>query len=316
MRRRVKNLMTLVSLVSLAILVPCRPTEEDRFNLIQGEPSVHSLPFSEGSSAPQILESSSPLTFDAIDSALFDSISPTSPNVLSDASIFAQVAPKTICPGKNRYVFCCGAAGCYYTTTCGPDEILCCCTVDPGSPTGDYYDCDPAYPGSQDSLIEPGIEPNSLAEFFAFNDPNSNLVPDDASESFPDDIAESSFWCQFVLLLVKFDSGYIDIDAEEVLLLHWMYPNGSSIRIPAPGSGLNGWFQHLLFKLMVLTYRSTSCVACLEWNGSDEHGRIFLNKRTNLFNRPTLHKPFWSCRLDRGGWLYWPVRRGRDRMVL
>ena len=227
MRRRVKNLLTLVSLFSLASLVPCRPTEEeDRFDLIQGESSVNSLPFSDGSLKPQLPDPGSPLSFDAIDSAFFNSISPTSPNILSDSSVFAQVAPKTICPGKNRYPFCCGSAGCFYTTACETFESLCCCTVDPNMSSDNYYDCELANPGSEDALIEPGIQPNSFAEFFAYNDPNANLVLDDTSESFPNDISESSFWCQlscyWFLNLLRLRLHSIDVD--EILLQRCLQP--------------------------------------------------------------------------------------------
>lgn len=153
---RLSALVVLVSVVSLASVVTCRPTDTDSFDFI-------SWPGDESVGKPlQLAEagfgSTNPLPFDEpFNVALppdgnFDSNS-LIPPLFDDASLTSpstpfpfDIAEGTLCPGENRYASCCKGDRCVVTYPCDRDEVLKCCTVDPDDVNRTPREC--TVPGS------------------------------------------------------------------------------------------------------------------------------------------------------------------------
>lgn len=194
-------LLILVSVVSLASLVTCRPAEQDSFDLINEEFSDFPLSPNDESieNSPQFselgfgsTESLLPTSFsgpvntafslggdldpDSPQSALFDSS--------SSSSFPFQIADGRLCPGENRFAFCCKGEKCTKTAKCFSDEELNCCTVDLGANDDKTpYNCQPP---SSPPLQGLQIIPESPSGFFSEfpSDPDSDFLGDFSSELF------------------------------------------------------------------------------------------------------------------------------------
>lgn len=167
MPQRLSDLITLVSVISLASLVTCRPTEEVKYDLIQGE-SIPDFAIPDGSLPFQTPESDSEIIFGTAESAVLGNLPSSSPSTLSDFSSFRVAAIDSICPGENRFAFCCGSVSCTFTISCADGESLNCCTVNNGPPeTGKYDECSEAY------LLPPGF-----GGFQSKNDVSDNVITD------------------------------------------------------------------------------------------------------------------------------------------
>ena len=139
------NLVTLVSIVSLASRVNSRPTEGETFNVFQRQISSES--FFLGSSEPQIFPGSDPILAGENQLAFLNGLPDTSSFTTSPGSSSFLIADGTLCPGENRSAFCCGSSGCSQSSVCGLGETLNCCTIDPSTAWG-YRDCAPVQPAS------------------------------------------------------------------------------------------------------------------------------------------------------------------------
>lgn len=206
---QVSDLVLLLSAVSLASLASCRPAEKESFDLLQEEEKLslldyHLLSSNEASEEPSEL---SPSVFGSIDpllapslsgpisttSALDTNLDPNSSPNLYSSPFPSQIADGTLCPGANRYAFCCKGEKCVRTAECYTDEDLNCCTVDPGN--GDDktpYDCEP--PPASSSRNMQNI-PDSSSMFFSQlpNDLDSGVSEDflgDVSDNFPNDVPQ------------------------------------------------------------------------------------------------------------------------------
>lgn len=170
MLQLLSSLTTVVLLASLVSLASCRPTEEESFSLIKGESLSNSDSFSDVSLPDYMLELGSAITFGSADSTVINSLISSSSNSLSDASSFwtAAAAMDSICPGNNRFAYCCNHFGCTFTSTCADGEALQCCTGDGGLEGRSYSDCGEAY-----------ALPNAGFELFQFEtDVSGNLKND------------------------------------------------------------------------------------------------------------------------------------------
>lgn len=177
-----------VSVLSLASLVICRPTDENSFDLI-GE--AKNLPLLDLPLSPSDESMEEPLQ---LPESAFSSTEPLLPTSFSGpvSTAFAlnsdldpisppfafQIADGTLCPEENRYAFCCKGEQCVKTAKCYTDEDLNCCTVDPGDNADKTpYNCQPP---SAPSLQSSQNIPQPFSVFFSelSNDFDSDLVKD------------------------------------------------------------------------------------------------------------------------------------------
>lgn len=149
-----------LSLASFASLVSCRPTEGgDSFSLIEAE---HPLPESvsfQDIYIPTYYNFGGPSTststyVDSVESTVINHLVPplSLSDTVSESSSFwtetATAAIDSICPGRNRFAYCCDAFGCNPSLTCDNGAMLQCCTREEGDlPEGSssYSDCGEAY---------------------------------------------------------------------------------------------------------------------------------------------------------------------------
>lgn len=158
---QILNLVLLLSAVSLASFATCHPAETDNFDVIQRaeNPPLLDFPLLSSKEAAEEFPELSQSGFGNTDPLLLTSLSgpPASttfalenefdPTWLSDpdsSPLSLQIADGKICPGDNRYAFCCKGEKCILTAECYSDEDLNCCTVDPGNNDDkNPYDCQP-----------------------------------------------------------------------------------------------------------------------------------------------------------------------------
>ena len=165
---QISNLILLLSAISLAFLGSCRPAENERFDFIQeGGLSLLDFPLLSSNEALEeslepsqsVLGSTDPLFATSLSGpvsttfTLDISLNPnSSPNFYS-SPVSSQIADGTLCPGANRYAFCCKGEKCVRTAECYSDEDLNCCTVDPGNDEDKTpYDCQPPSASSSQDM--------------------------------------------------------------------------------------------------------------------------------------------------------------------
>lgn len=192
-----------VSIVSLASLVICRPTDQNSFDLREEEKNFLTPPDLSLSPSDEATEESLPLPESVVGST--EPLLPTSfSGPLSTAFVLDsdldpisppftfQIADWTLCQEENRYAFCCKGEQCVKTAKCYSDEDLNCCTVNPGDNADKTpYNCQPP---SAPSLQSSQNIPQSFSTFFSElpNDFDSHLVEDFFS-SLPGDSPVDTF---------------------------------------------------------------------------------------------------------------------------
>lgn len=190
---QLSTLAMFVSVVSLFSSVTSRPAGKDRFNLIQDGEYLPLPDFSLSLNDDKFMEEPLPLpesSFESTEPLLPSSFSgaintaftfgsdldPDSPSYtlfdfsstsFSSSPFPFQIADATLCPGENRYAFCCKGEKCVKTAKCYTDEDLNCCTEDPGKNDDKTpYDCQPpSSPAPQGLQILPG-SPSELDSSF------------------------------------------------------------------------------------------------------------------------------------------------------
>lgn len=168
---QISSLVFFLSIVSLASVATCRPTAKDGVDLVQEEKNLPSSDFLLSPNGELIEEPPQPLEsgFGSIESPLLppidtafsfnsDLVGPVSPpftlfDSSSSSSFPSQIADDTLCRGENRHAFCCRPGKCVQTYRCYGEEVLNCCTVDPGDKDGENpYGCQPVSSTSPQGL--------------------------------------------------------------------------------------------------------------------------------------------------------------------
>ena len=240
-----------VSVVCLDSLVTCRPADTVGFDLVQEDENpplsdfLLSLNDEFMEEPPQLPESSfgstEPLLLTSFSgpintaSSLDSDFDPTSPpdDVFDPSSFFSssfsssspfsfQIADETLCPGENRFAFCCKGEKCVKTAKCYTDEDLNCCIVDPGEKDDKTpYNCQPpSSPSLQGLQIIPEFPSDFVSEFPSDfdSDLRSDLASDVFSE-FPSDFDSdlrsdlpSDFFSKFPS---DFDGDFLSVFSSE-----------------------------------------------------------------------------------------------------
>lgn len=213
---QISNLVFLLSAVSLASLVTCRPAAEDSFDLIQEEGNLPQLDYplfpadramEESPQLPdsglEIIDPLSTTSFSGPTSTTFaldSDLNPSSPLfALADSSpsfppssFPFQIADGTLCPGGNRFAFCCKGEKCVKTAKCYTDEDLNCCTVDPRDDVDKTpYDCQPPSAPSVESV--PNIQKSSSIFLGQLPSEHDSAFSENFFGEFPDDSSNSIF---------------------------------------------------------------------------------------------------------------------------